>query len=163
MPRRGGPCGKDQRGLFEDGVVAVLQAGGAGVVGGTRHLHAPPAVWPDVAAHAHRRAALLVCVGVGQGAALFDVQLDERVNATERLGVGGDGGGVATRSSHGLRHGHALGVGQGEGSFGLERPGDDPGAGAGDAEAGALLITEADHSQGSTRLNTLGLQRIHCG
>ena len=129
------------RGEAQHGVVAVLEAGGAGVVGltgmstrqrpcGQMSLPTPTA-WPRSA----RRAALL------------DVQLDERPHPGERLVVAAEVDGSGRRARIASAIVRPVAVPQAAGAVGAQRTGDDPGTGTGDTEPGALLVAEADDAE----------------
>ena len=146
--------------MLEHRVVAVLEAGRAGVVGGARDVDPPAAVRPDVAADTHSGTALVVGVGVGERAALFDVQLDEGVHPGQRLGVVAEARRVAAGSRDRLGHRRPVGVGQAEGAVGRERTGDEARSGTGDPEPGALLVAETGHGQRNSRSQPGGAQRV---
>ena len=138
---------QDEVGIPEHGVAAVLEAGGAGVVGLAGEVEAPAPVRPDVAGDGDRRAE------VDERAPLLDVQLDERADPTQGLLVRSELVRVAAGRAQGLGVGGAVGVGEREGPLGGQLAGQDPGAGAGDPEAGALLVDEVDHRQGHVGRN----------
>jgi len=74
---RCGPGGANDRGQCQHRVVPIDEPGGAGVVGLTEQVEAPPAVRSDGGADGHR------AVEVDEPAALLDVQLDEHTDPAQ--------------------------------------------------------------------------------
>ena len=141
----GGALAGGQHGVGEGqhGVGAVLQAGGAGVVGAAGQVQAPAPVRPYRARGGDR------VRGVGEVAALLHVQFHERVELPEQVRVGTERFGVVSGVGHGLGPGGAVGVGEGAGPVGADLPGGEAAAQARHTEAAALLLDEDDHGQGA--------------
>ena len=150
-------CGEADGGEADHRVPPVGQPGGAGVVGLTRDVEPPPAVRPDRRSHRDRRPE------VDQSAALLDVQLDERADTGQRVGVRAEITRVSPGSAHGLGHRDSVGVDQRPGPVGVQPAGDHPRAGARHAEPGPFLIDEVDHADRPGRTEALLPQRVHRG
>ena len=155
--RLGGAAGGDDcRGEAEHRVLAVLETGGAGVVGLTERADPPAAVRPDVAADGDGG----VDLEVGQEPALLDVELDERAHPPDRLGVGPQCLGVTTGRTQRLGHRHSLAVGERAGPVGRHGAGEDSRPGTRHPEAGTLLVDEVHDTDGAVGLKSTVAQRI---
>ena len=135
-------------------VAAVREPGGSGVVGLAREVDPPPAVRPEPGADRQRVA------GVDQRPALLDVQFDESPDPAKGLRIAPEVGGVPTGGQQRLRHAHPGRVGQPAGPVRIQLPGDDPGACAGHAEPGSLLVGEVDHADRPGRHEVVAAQHI---
>ena len=100
---------------------------------------------------------------VDEGATLLDVELDERADPRQGLVVAPEVGRVVAGPAHRLGHGHPVEVAEPAGAVGAEGPGDDPRAGAGHAEAGALLVREVDDAHGALGMKAVLAQPVNGG
>ena len=124
--------GQHGLGVGEHRVAAVHEPGGARVVGLAPEVEPPAAVRPDGGGDTDRVA------GEVEGAALFDVELDERTDAGEPFGVRADGLGVVAGGLHGLRQCDAVAVAELVRLLDGQLPGGEPGPDTGEPEPGAL-------------------------
>ncbi len=84
------------------------------------------------------------------------MEFDERADPAEQFGVGADPRGVVPGAFHRVGQPHPVGVAQLVRGVPVEHAGGEPGADAGDAEPGALLVAEVDDRQ---RTGELGAAR----
>ena len=130
--------GQDGARVGQHRVMAVGEAGRAGVVGAAGELQAPAVVRPDRPGDADRRTQRR------ERAALLHVQFDERRQAGKALLVGADLGGVEARVRHRLGEGDALVVAERPRPFRVHDPGHQPAAKAWNTEPRALFLCEGD-------------------
>ena len=127
------------RGEPEHRVVAVGQPGGAGVVGLAGQVEAPPAVRPDAVGDADRGGPVDQGDGPARRAARRSVPTRRSVSSSRPRCAGSwPAARIASASVVPSRSAQAAGL------VGVQRAGQQPRAGAGDAEPGALLVGEAD-------------------
>ncbi len=127
------------------------------MVGLAPEVEPPAAVRPDGRGDADGVA------GQVEGAALLDVEFDERADPGEPFRVGPDGGGVVPGGLHGRGQGGPVPVAQPVGVGDGELSGGEPGPDAGQAEAGALLVTEVGDGQRSGELRSPAAEFVERG
>lgn len=137
--------------------MAVLEPGGARVVGLAAEVEAPAAVRPDRRGDTDRPAEQV------QGPALLDMQLDEGADAGQPFGVGADRVRVLPGLLHRPGEADTVGVEQLPGVPRGQAARGQPGADAGQAEAGALLVHEVDDSQRPRRAGAAVAQLVEGG
>ena len=98
-----------------------------------------------------------------EAAPLFDVELEVGPDPGEHLRVGAHVRGLVPGRGHRLGHGDAVGVDEGAGAVGVERAGEDSRTGAGDPEAGALLVGEVRDGQRTAGDEPVRAQRVERG
>jgi hypothetical protein len=98
-----------------------------------------------------------------QRPALLDVEFDEGADAGEPLGVGPDGVRVVPGGLHRTGQRDAVGVAQLVRGLLRQLSGGEPGADAGEAEAGALLVAEVDDREGAPEADLAGAQFVEGG
>jgi hypothetical protein len=99
----------------------------------------------------------------GQRSPLLDVKLHESADSVKGFVVPAEFGRIPAGGGQRLGQGDAIAVPQSGRPFGGHRPGDDPAARAGDAEAGAFLIDEIDDADRPGRPETGRLQGLDRG
>lgn len=152
------PTGREHGlGVREHRVAAVGEPGGARVVGLAAEVEPPASVRPDGGGDADRVA------GEVEGAALLDVEFDERADTGQPFGVRADGVGVVPGRFHGLRQGDAVTVAQAVRGLDGQLPGGEPGADTGETEARALLVTEVGDGQRPGELHSPAAEFIERG
>ena len=97
---------------------------------------------------------------IDQAPALFDVQLDVGAEAGESRRLGTEVPGVVVGAAHGLVEGQPLGVAERPGPVGVQGAGEQPAAGAGDPEAGTLLVGEGHDRHRAVGGTTAGPQGV---
>ncbi|CAM5707979.1 hypothetical protein SBADM41S_07912 [Streptomyces badius] len=149
--------GEHGLGVREHRVAAVDEPGGARVVGLAPEVEPPAAVRPDGGGDADGVA------GQVEGAALLDVEFDERADPGEAFRVGADGPGVVSGRLHGSGQGGPVRVPQTVGVGDGELSGGEPGPDTGQAEAGALLVTEVGDGQRPGELHSPAVEFVERG
>ena len=147
LPAGGCANRRDEPGELEHRVGPVGEARGACVVAPAVQLHAPPPVRSDEPADAERGVDLLR----GQREALLHVHLDERAHTAQSRVVLPDGVDVQPGLRRRLGVADAVVIDPGEDVRRVDLTGQEAAAGAGDAEARALLVDESDDADRAAR------------
>ena len=144
-------------GVGDHRVVPVLHTGRARVVGHAAERQPVAPVRPDRLADPDRGALL------DEVTALLDVQLDELADPGEPLRVRAERRGIEPLRRHRLGHGQPVAAHEPACLVRVERPRHQPGARAGDPEAGALLVGEGDERHRAVRHHAGVAHRVEGG
>jgi hypothetical protein len=102
MRLRRGSRGQYGSRASDHGILAITQPGGTGVIGFTRNLDPPSTMRPEAIPDRNGT------TQIDQAATLLDMQLNERPNSSEGLGISAEFLRLPSSRSHGLSHGEAV-------------------------------------------------------